>query len=370
MKIAQLLQYLNFDIITAKSNYLFLKNDLKQDLIFFKSSEDNYGIIDLSSLVSYTNVETVLQLLGHNAFIDEEVKEHIASLEINKLFTDLKVAQGDDVLAQYLKIEAVSEDFRNDYVFKSSFSKIHPNCIILNGNGKDDKTSKNVVFFNNNHYFYLTDISTNSYKYTFSTLPPEENLFLTSNPFLFSYNVDNELPVILLNPNIDFFTISRMVKENFNKELSDIKLTIGVLTNIKDYYFAINFLVEYINLFQHYYYSFLVENNTCVFSYHVNLSDIALHEKTMLQFSKFSSSLNLDLKNKFNVELKDDNKFLSKSLKSEKTSVKQIVFPFKIEYCSLFISHLITLFELSNITFSTEIDINSTADADNQYNMF
>ncbi|PKP45554.1 MAG: hypothetical protein CVT95_08495 [Bacteroidetes bacterium HGW-Bacteroidetes-12] len=369
MKLQQILIFLGYTVIKNNNYYILLENDREHQLLFFRSGENNFSIIDLTSLINYDNTERILAMLSPQ-FIDDEIKEFIYSVQVDNCFDSLKVFSGDDVLALYLKIEGAAEDFRNDYVFKSAFDLKYPNCIILNGTGKDNKKSKNVLFFNNNFYKYLSSTNTNSFKALPSTLTNTEELALTSNPFLFSYAVDNEDPLILFHYQVEFLEIIHIIENQLtieNSKVDTMKFKLCSLTNIKDYFFSINFIVGYMNYTMNHYFNLSFQDNYCVFSYHVHLSELGQHEKYLLLFSKLSSKLNLVLKEKYHIDLKENNKFLSKSLKNDTNSIKQIVFPYKIEYCLLFVTALIDIFSLNNIQLSTDIQIN---DSEASYTMF
>lgn len=370
MKLQQILTFLGYTIISNNSYFVLLKNDQDHQVLFFRSGESNFSIIDLTSLVSYENSEVILSLLSANFNVDDEVKEHINSTKTDESFNGLKISNEDDILANYLKIEKISDDFRSEYVFKSSFDDNYPNCIVLNGTGKDNRINKNVLFFNNNFYTYLSNLNTHSFKALPSIIPTTTELALTSNPFIFSYGIDNEDTILLFHYQVAFFDIVNSLENDLELKsikFDTLKFTLCCLTNMKDFHFIINFIVGYMNYTINHYFSVSFQNNNCNFSYHVHLNEIDKHEKYLLLFSKLSARLNLVLKEKYHIDLKENNKFLSKSLKSDTNSIKQIVFPFKMEHALLFVTTIIDVFSLENLRIFTDIQINNSEES---YQMF
>jgi len=370
MNIAQILHHYNYYITQNSSSFLVLENDATKKVLLFKNLSGDFSLIDLSSFITFSDSKEVLKLLSGYQFLDDEIVSIISNESVFKQCDELKNTSDDVVIGIYLKITSTAAEFRNEFVYLSNHHPHFKFCLMLNQTFEDNNAAKSFILFNENYYRYLSDnvLCFKSFINDFSEQELQQ-VNITSNPYLFSYSCDNNIPGVLFHYKSNFLfcfsVLEQLLKKNNSTPLT---YKINLLTNLKDYYFGVHFLIGYLNYHLQHYFSVDFVSDKLVFSYWVNLSEIAKHEKTLLLFSKFSSSLNLELKNKHNIELTPETKFVSRSLKNEVNSIKQIVFPYKMEYCQLFMELLIHHFSLSNILVTSDIDVNETSD--DKYGMF
>lgn len=347
--IIALLEAFQYREIASNEHYIVYTNNANNFVYVFLLAIDDennkYILVDGFSYKFYESQHELISYLNYSLknnkdFIDyivnkntattinEGLKKLIALTKINFFKTLTLTTNTSDVINSYFIYHS---DLDNSLKFLVTLDE----SLYRNGSS--------FVLFNENNYRSLLP-EPNFFKSISGE--PEEQLFITSNPYMFAiYNQTGDKKSMLFCSEITMETLV----ETLSKKHPDFfdKIELGILNNLNDLIFGVKAALGYYNVFFKDVFQLKIIHNKIIITFKFNVKELDKYDNELLTFAGLLGILNTELQEQ-DLDNKENLFFSSDSYKINNLSFKQLIIPYQIEFIETFLICFISSFKLTN----------------------